>query len=223
MKSLRNDYARLKQDNVDESVKLQYENRRIIERITDYISAKKVSLFELEVIKKDLIGIAAEAETEEISMEEKLGVSEKEFADNLSLETEGKSLLEQSLLFGRYIFFVAWIVYMITFWFSGFPKEYGISSDIVFFIMIYSFYDDVLVKRISKKLLYSKKPKLKKAPFDVLSFALLVVWFMIPMDKYFLIKGNGWGISIGLLAISVIMMVINHMYWNRQSEKYNWR
>ena len=123
MKCLRNDYARLKQDNVDESVKLQYENRRIIERITDYISSKKVSLFELEIIKKDLIGIAAEAEAEEISMEEKLGVSEKEFADNLSLETEGKSFLEQSILFGRYIFFVAWIVYMITLWFSGFPSK----------------------------------------------------------------------------------------------------
>lgn len=223
MKFLSNDYAKLKQDNIDESVKLKNENRRIIERITDYISSKRISLFELEVIKKDLIGIAAEAEVEELSVVEKLGVTEKEFADNLSLETEGKSLLEQSLLFGRYIFFVAWILYMITFWFSGFPKEYGISVDLVFFIVIYSFYDDVLVKWISKRFLYSKNSKLKKAPFNVLSFAFMVIWFMIPMDKYFLIEGSGWGLSIGLLIVSVIMMVINHVYWNKQSEKYNWK
>ena len=83
MKCLRNDYARLKQDNVDESVKLQYENRRIIERITDYISSKKVSLFELEIIKKDLIGIATEAEIEELTFVDKLGMKEKAFCDSL--------------------------------------------------------------------------------------------------------------------------------------------
>ena len=49
----------------------------------EYLSSFSIPMFEEEVIKKDLIGMAKEAEIEQISLEEKLGMSSKEFCDNL--------------------------------------------------------------------------------------------------------------------------------------------
>ena len=72
MSILNNNYKKLKQENIDESVKLKSENRRMIERMTSYLSTKKISLYELEVIKKDIIGMAVEAENEGVSLQEKI-------------------------------------------------------------------------------------------------------------------------------------------------------
>jgi len=55
MSILNNNYKKLKQGNIDESVKLKSENRRMIERMMSYLSTRKISLYELEVIKKTLL------------------------------------------------------------------------------------------------------------------------------------------------------------------------
>ena len=80
MNLLYNDYQKIKQDNKDENARLKPENRKAIERMTEYISYNDVALFELEVIKKDLIGLAAEAEEEGVDFLPKLGMEEKEFS-----------------------------------------------------------------------------------------------------------------------------------------------
>ena len=75
MMIFKNAYKELKQENIDNSVKLRRENRLMIEEMMDYITANSIALFEIEILKKDLIGIAMEAETEKVSLMSKLGVS----------------------------------------------------------------------------------------------------------------------------------------------------
>ena len=104
MKLLHNKYKKIRQENIEESAKLKLKNRRMIERMADYLSTKKISLYELEVIKKDIIGMAIEAELEGVLLRDKIGISEKEFVNNISLETKGNSWIERSMIIGYYIY-----------------------------------------------------------------------------------------------------------------------
>lgn len=73
MKLFYNKYRELKQENIDESVKLNSENRKKIEGMMNYMVSNNISLFEIEILKKNLIGRAIEAENMEMDLEDQLG------------------------------------------------------------------------------------------------------------------------------------------------------
>lgn len=239
MNILHNNYKKLRQNNIDESVNLKGSNRRMIEQMVDYISSGKISLFDIEIVKRDLIGIGQEAEMEGISLEEKLGVPEKEFADSLATEIKGKSGSEWILLLSQRVFASAFILYIISFLFLGCPKDYGIGWDILFFVTVLVIVDQLIEIKIRQKFLYNRKKKVINFIFSLLSIFLYVVWIFIPgygslavedwglwieipQKTFYLIQGNGWLIAMLLLALWIISMLINNYYWNKQSEKYDW-
>lgn len=78
-----NNYQKLRQENIDNSLELSDANYAMLDRMIQYISAHNISLFELEVVKKDLIGLAAQAEKNQGSLEDMLGVPEREFCNTL--------------------------------------------------------------------------------------------------------------------------------------------
>lgn len=219
---LYNAYDILKQENNDESVKLKRDHRLVVERVISYISSKKVSLFELEIIKKDILGLAMEAESEGISLKKKLGVSEKKFAESISLETEGNSMYEQILLLFRRMMLCVCAVYFLMFLISGAPKQYGITLDVVFFGVIIVFLHDYLDKIVETRFIYSENNKKIRRYVSIIEFVGIIIWFQIPID-YILIPGNGWIIGIILFVLTLGVHMVNHVYWNKQSEKYNWK
>lgn len=60
----RNDYDRICQENADRLDGVSVKNRIALIRMFQYVAAFPVSLFQLEVVKKDLIGLASEADME---------------------------------------------------------------------------------------------------------------------------------------------------------------
>lgn len=215
-------YDILKQENNDESVKLKRDHRLVIERVISYISSKRVSLFELELIKKDMLGLAMEAESEGISLKNKLGVSEKQFAESISLETEGESMHEQILLFFRKMMLCVCGAYFLFFLLSGAPKEYGITLDVVFYGVIIVFLHDYLDKIVENRFIYSENSKKIRRYISIVEFIGIIIWFQIPFD-FILIPGNGWIVGMILFVLALVVHIVNHIYWNKQSEKYNWK
>lgn len=215
-------YDILKQENNDESVKLKRDHRLVIERVISYISSKRVSLFELELIKKDMLGLAMEAESEGISLKNKLGVSEKQFAESISLETEGEGMHEQILLFFRKMMLCVCGAYFLFFLLSGAPKEYGITLDVVFYGVIIVFLHDYLDKIVENRFIYSENSKKIRRYISIVEFIGIIIWFQIPID-FILIPGNGWIIGMILFVLALGVHIVNHIYWNKQSEKYNWK
>lgn len=220
MRIFNNNYKRIKQENIDESAKLKSENRRMIERMTGYLSTKKISLYELEVIKKDIIGMAVEAENEGVSLQEKIGVSEEEFADSISLETKGNSWIEHCMIIACYTLLIASFIYFFEFAMEGFPENYGITFENLFFIVAIIFYQEVIEKVFLKKFLYSKKRKQINAITTLLYMILFGLWIMMPTGELFVIKGSGLMIGIILLVLTIMMYVGNGIYWNKQSKKF---
>lgn len=86
MNLFHNNYSKLKQQNADAIADLSSKNWNHLKKMFEYMSSYNVSLFELEVIKKDLIGATLEADANGIDLNEKIGMDDKEFCDTLLLD-----------------------------------------------------------------------------------------------------------------------------------------
>lgn len=86
MNIFQNNYTKLLDENERAEKKLSFKNIANIRNAINYFRGQGTSLFELEVIKKDMISLAQEAEIENLSLEEKLGMSIPEFCENMKRE-----------------------------------------------------------------------------------------------------------------------------------------
>lgn len=74
----------LKRENDGKQLNLEVEDQLYIDKVVRYLNSHKNGMMETEIVRKDLIGLAAEAKEEGISLEQKLG-SAKEFGETLAL------------------------------------------------------------------------------------------------------------------------------------------
>lgn len=74
-----NDLTKIRKENVERIAYMQGTMWDQLAPIVQYLSSFSIPLFEQEVIKKDLIGFAEEADIEGITLEQKLGMSPKGF------------------------------------------------------------------------------------------------------------------------------------------------
>lgn len=227
MNLLYNDYQKIKQDNKDENAKLKTENRKAIERMTEYISYHNVSLFELEVIKKDLIGLAAEAEEEGVHFKSKLGMKELEFCDSLLEDSKKMFSFERALLLARNLSIFVCIVTVYFYITLGFPEKFGVITGITVAVSVLT----VMLELIGYPGILRKKSVYKRARADIKSVIVLVVGLGIflfftcnlPKFMYDWMCGDGRVVTGVTVGVTIIIFLLNSFYWNKQSEKYNWK
>ena len=186
----------------------------------EYLSSFSIPMFEEEVIKKDLIGMAKEAEIEQISLEEKLGMPPKEFCDNLienGEERTRKRKVEEQILEVA----VNFVLYLPAFWFieALLDAEPGklYASDMLF--AFFAALSDVWLpgKRI---MAWDKRKEYLRHLIKIGSLVLVVftdVWTDLA------ITGNGFVIGACLISASVLVAFISTNYWKNQSQQYNWK
>lgn len=88
----------LKQQNDGKQLNLEVEDQLYIDKVVRYLNSHKNGMMETEIVRKDLIGLAAEAKEEGISLEQKLG-SVKEFGETLALEGKEENQKERLYYF----------------------------------------------------------------------------------------------------------------------------
>lgn len=225
MSLLYNDYQKIKQDNKDENAKLKQENRKAIERMTEFIELHNVSLFELEVIKKDLIGLAAEAEEEGVDFKSKLGMGEKEFCDSLLEDTEKKISFERVLLLTRNLSIFVCIVTVYFYITLGFPEKFGVITGVMVGASIFTITLDMIgySRVVGKRSIYKDAKINVKAVIVVALGVFLFFTFDLPKTMYDWMYGDGRIVTGVTVAVTIIIFLLNSFYWNKQSEKYNWK
>ena len=78
-----NKLRELELENTDSFQSIQNtESRREIGNMVKYLSASSLSLYQIQIIRKDLIGMAAEGEQNNLSVKDILGREPKEFCEN---------------------------------------------------------------------------------------------------------------------------------------------
>lgn len=226
MKLFENNYYRLRQDNIDESVKLEPENRKEIERMTTYLLSRNVNLFALEMGKKDLIRYAKEAESAGVSIEESLGMSKKELCESLLDREMGENFLGGALLSLRKIALVVCVLTMVEFMFLGFPKKFGLLFSISFMVGIWVFLTEVIALKLRLRRGFFGDRNNNLLPCLMAGIVLGAVCSALGLSSgkwVYMFYGNGWALVSAVLAVTLAVVLLNNLYWNLQSKKYKWK
>ena len=137
----------LKRENDGKQLNLEVEDQLYIDKVVRYLNSHKNGMMETEIIRKDLIGIAEEAQKNGERLENSLG-DVKEFTENLVTEGRKESKKDQIyyciqeigksyLVVIALVFFLAITIgFQIIFWelaYSVWQIFYGFSSCLVFY------------------------------------------------------------------------------------------
>lgn len=228
MSLFRNNYKELVLENECRLSEISGENFKTLDNMFKYLRTFEVSLFELEMIRKDLIGLAKEAEMEGVTFLDKIGMPEKEFCDSLVKDGIKPSHLEKALPRISSLIIISFICYT-TFWtLIGMPEDYSFPVSSVAWVPVFWVFIFLVIRKLERKGVeysFSGKNRNKKRVYNflaLLSFIILCAWDL-PESMDFTIPGNGKVIFFTLLILSVVSFFGNNYYWDKLSEKYNWK
>lgn len=222
-----NNYQRLLIENKIELAKLPESDWNVLGRMMEYMSSFRLSRFELEVLKKDLIGMAEEAQLERSTLSDKIGMPEKEFCDRL-IESAGKrSIMERMFPFVRNIILVMFLFYTLDWLFEGRPDNFGITSWVFLAAGVIPVMG-LVSPGLEGRSVYLKKWKRHLAGVFCLVL-LIALQASVNVASYFgaqdmfLITGKGTGIFAVLLILLLVGFFGNNYFWDRCSRKYRWK
>lgn len=226
----RNNYKKLVQENKYAAAELTGKSWVVIDRMFKYLNTFAVSAFELEVIKKDLLGLAKEADIEGIDFKDMIGMPEKEFCDSLVKDGIKPSYIERLLPMLRDMMLVDFIFYALAWKIEGMPRAYGFSADLVVInltFIAWQYFTIMILQRRKAEYAMARKKKEYVYGFLICLAGFLYVMSGWPLGRSnipkFIICGNGSVIFIVLLALLAALFFGNNYYWDKCSEKYNWR
>ena len=164
----------LKRENDGKQLNLEVEDQLYIDKVVRYLNSHKNGMMETEIIRKDLIGIAEEAQKNGERLENSLG-DVKEFTENLVTEGRKESKKDQ-------------IYYCI----QEIGKSYLVVIALVFFLAITTDFKHFLGTGI-----------FSLADFLWVFFlpCLLSLWQMHTIGRFVLVKKIGWILSAVLLLL----------------------
>ena len=218
-----NNYQRLVQENNDAIAKISGESWSTLCKMFEYMRFYNISLFELEVLKKDLLGAAREADMEGIDFRDKLGMPEKEFCDSLVRDGIEHIWQERIVLAVRNVVLIIFAYYTFMWLLDGMPMDYGIRTEALFFGTVGAFLNYITNHGIRGFGAYRLSDKGKRRA----SIGVFIVWGIaitaVIMKAGFIIRGNGAVIFLILFVLSAATFFGNNIYWNKRSEKYDWK
>lgn len=224
MSLIYNDYQKIKQENADAIAEISCDNKGTVLKMFRYISAFQVSLFELEVIKKDIIGIALEADAEKKTLEEKLGVSEKEFCDSLFSEEKSSGQCGKWMIRVRNFFLDLAAIQSLEMLIMGCSNNWGIQGGSIVLALFCAIMSDVIEQYSNKHTSYRDKKEIRKIK-GIVSILILLGYFFVffvPIP-WMIFENHGRLAWLVLLIITLIVYLLNSAYWNHCSKQYDWK
>lgn len=207
-------------ENEENFFKIKAEDiREEVRKLTDYISTSSVSVYQVQIIRKDLIGMALEAEQDRISLEEKLGRDPMEFCDDV-ISSVGKSSSGEIVLnmavYAMSYFALYYAVGFFLLW--DMPKQWGISIADIIVILSVCVLSGVVMKRLNHKMSFEKNSRFYGILFLIVTICSYGAYFIrkTGVGDVFLIRGNGWLILSVLLVIAVGFIIVRNRYWEHR-------
>lgn len=228
MSIFRSNYKKLVQENKYGLAEISGKSFKALDSMFDYLSTYDISLFEMEVIKKDLIGLAKEADMEGSAFLDKIGMPEKVFCDSLVKDGMKSDRFGRFIPLMRDLLITDWMLYTIYWLLEGTPETFGIPT--YFFIVNAGLFlwEYLVTLKLQRKKAEHAMAKNKKEVFYKLllflaTFTFVMQGWMLAELPEFIMRGTGSVIFFVLLVLSVAAFFGNNYYWDKCSEKYNWR
>ena len=136
MKIMENKLKQLEKENEDDFFRIRSEERRKeVSRMIKYISSSSLPLYQIQIIRKDLLGMAQEAERQELPLKDMLGVEPREFCDEIIENAATPARKERAFQVVIDVLqpFAIYFTFMWTC--GGMPSRFGITlTDIIAFL-----------------------------------------------------------------------------------------
>lgn len=201
-----------------------------LDAIFQYLSSFSVSLFEQEVIKKELIGIAKEAELKGISLEEQIGMQGKDFCDNLLQEGEVKRSWTEYVVEGMFWFLIFSLAVQITEMLAlstpGAMAQLELDKGIAMVVCAVSAtvmeYRTVAEYR-GRQAFDNKQKERRLWKYAACFLGLLLLFVLLGLDMDMTLGISNLAVASILVILVFFWGFLRKKYWNIQSEKYSWK
>ena len=224
-----NDLIKIRQENVNRISVLDGKMWDQLYPIVEYLDSSLLPLFEEEVIKKELIGMAEEALIEGITLEEKFGMPGQEFCDQM-LSSREKSDRRKK---GEYLVeFAVHFVWFLTFFSieNIWTNQIELDMSTVILAVIGAaaslwIHDQIFIHPITDyrgKIAFRSKKSQALIILLVILCLIFADWLLWRMDIRISIPGGGRIFFAGMLVLSYLMLLVRKQYWNRRSKEYEW-
>jgi len=212
--------SELRQRNLEREQLLQLETRKEIKQMLCYMNIAKMGVFDREIVRQDLIGMALEAKIREESFSDMIGENKQEWCDNVLRENGRISKYELILdIISTLLIYVSGIG-ILKGWFS--PSLVPILGGDLYYIF---FLGGLCVLRelfLAPLLAYCKN-RYFYGIIWILGLVLYIVFLrVLPFSKtpIFMVSG----IVSGCVPLIFLFLVyyLQSRFYHKEAEKYNW-
>ncbi len=213
-------YRKLVKENNDELLRLPQQDWEIFERMMKYMASFRLSRFELEVIRKDLIGMAGEAG---IEFSDRLGMPEKEFCDRLIKDATRQGVMERAIPAVRNAMLVVLGFYILEWLLEGTPEIYGVTNKLLFFggtMAVLTLFDEWSKGR--RIYISNRWRKITWTVYSMIHFVFEdpSVYYTGIFPIKFVAMGNGKVILAVLAVLSAAVYLWGNYYYDRCLKRY---
>lgn len=229
MNLFQNNLKQLQKENDRNLASVQsLQNKNEISHMLDYLSVSKLSVFQVEVVRKDIIAMALEADRENKTISEKLGIDTKDFCcDIIKNNSEYPARGEHIILELAPVIYFLTAFYALEFIFmNSAPVNWGISGFLLVTVVLYFIFTRCCSLMVKNKLSMHQKHYIRRLYIAVMVTGIIIyaasAKALMRNENIFIVNGNGWLIFLVLVIISIVTFFATNLYWNHCSEKYNY-
>lgn len=202
------------------------ENRLAVKKIVQYLSASNLPLYQIQVIQKDLIGMAIEAEQEHITFSEKLGVDPKEFCQDIIRTSDAPARQEHIMRTSLMTLQTFTACYTLSLFFhtpSQTPTAPSPTLSILL-IVCWALAAITLPEYLRNKLALEHKHL--STPVSIISNFICALLYFTLYSYIFRYNANygtttgGWIFFTLLLLLTIAATIAANRYWYNCSKKY---
>ncbi|MDF2941154.1 MAG: hypothetical protein K0S01_12 [Herbinix sp.] len=204
---------------------LSSENKLVLKKIIECISASRLSSFDIQIYRKDFIGMALEAEQRGKTLNDTIGDDMQSFCNELIANGKEKTLKEFLMLSIPYLFLAFTVLYGINYiLFNSCPPIMKITLYDMFFYLIWCFLGVEVASYYAKKFIFNATSKKRFTSFiRPAAFILFIVLNAIFSSRQIiLLEIIGW-VPLAVAIIFMLMFIIfKNNYLNHIAKNYNW-
>lgn len=152
-------YERLRWENRKLELALPEADQAIIKRLLRYLKAVPLSAADLQLHRKELIGMAQEAGARGGSFGDAVGTDEEAFCKELAAQSCKRQPLEGILYWLLITAVSLFIAYMLLWCFSGFMRYYPIRASFLVYVMLWMLFVVFTNNFLQRKQAYAKTEK----------------------------------------------------------------
>lgn len=164
-------------ENESRQTALAREDSEMLERMMRYLGTTRISRYALEDIRRDLIGMAAEAEEQSHTFAEALGMPEEEFCRQLAEDAQKRTVgewLAVNLPGGLLMVLVLLCCWLLIQWHGW---QYPFTTQTLLFFLFWVPIGTYAVSFMERRWVYA--PKAGRVRSNVLRVAAIVVYFLL--------------------------------------------